>query len=139
MIYYYRSIRPIKKFKNTYYNNRFEELNQSERASIFHAIFENKIKENMVMSSKVLFDFKMNPIIKQPKKMFQEVVSRGILQIQRGGFYHIPIPSLRTCMLEEYQYYLKIVNEKPSLKIQQLIASIQTPKKIKSNCQKAIE
>ncbi len=83
----------------------------------------------MVMSSKVLFDFNMNPIIKQPKKMFQEVVYRGILQIQRGGFYHIPIPSLRTWMLEEYQYYLKIVNEKPSLKIQQLIASIQTPKK----------
>ncbi len=125
--------------KNNYYNGRFEELKASEKASIFNALFENEVKENVIMGTKVEADFQTNPSIKNAKKMFQEVVSRGILQIRRDGFYQIPIPSLRTWMLQEYENYLKIMNEKPSPKVQQLIASIEPPKEIKSNHQKTTE
>ena len=116
--------------KDIYYDDRFEELNKSERVSIFNAIFENEEKENIIMGSKAQSDFEKNPIIKNPEKIFQEVMSRGILQIRRGRFYQIPIPSLRAWMLQEYQAYLKIIDQKPSLKIQQLMTSIQTPKEV---------
>ncbi|MCY4216727.1 MAG: hypothetical protein OXC92_07090 [Flavobacteriaceae bacterium] len=49
------------------------------------------------------------------------------------------MPSLRTWMLQEYRRYLKIIDHKPSRKIQQLIASIQSPKEMKSNDQKMME
>ena len=110
-----------------------------ERASIFNALFENEEKENVIVGFKVKSDFKTNPMIEHPEKMFQEVVSRGIIQIRRDGFYQIPIPSLRTWMLQEYENYLNIMNEKPSQKVQQLIASIQSLKTMKSNHQETTE
>ncbi|MCY4298130.1 MAG: hypothetical protein OXC61_02385, partial [Flavobacteriaceae bacterium] len=125
--------------KNNYYNGRFEELEALERASIFNALFENEEKENVIVGFKVKSDFKTNPMIEHPEKMFQEVVSRGIIQIRRDGFYQIPIPSLRTWMLQEYENYLNIMNEKPSQKVQQLIASIQSLKTMKSNHQETTE
>ncbi|MCY4161844.1 MAG: hypothetical protein OXE77_08280 [Flavobacteriaceae bacterium] len=110
-----------------------------ERASILNALFENEEKENVIVGFKVKSDFKTNPIIENSEKMFQEIISRGILQIRDDGFYQIPVPSLRTWMLQEYQRYLTIINHEPSRKIQQLIASIQSPKEMKSNDQKMME
>ncbi|MCY4266507.1 MAG: ATP-binding protein [Flavobacteriaceae bacterium] len=132
-------LRESRRKKNNYYNGRFEELEALERASIFNALFENEEKENVIVGFKVKSDFKTNPMIEHPEKMFQEVVSRGIIQIRRDGFYQIPIPSLRTWMLQEYENYLKTMNENPSQKVQQLIASIQSPEAMKSNHQKTTE
>ncbi|MCY4160661.1 MAG: hypothetical protein OXE77_02220 [Flavobacteriaceae bacterium] len=56
---------------------RFVELEASERASIFNALFENEEKENVIVGFKVKSDFKADPMIEHPKKMFQEVISRG--------------------------------------------------------------
>ncbi|MCY4253903.1 MAG: hypothetical protein OXC64_04095 [Flavobacteriaceae bacterium] len=83
------------------------------------------MKENIISGGQVEFDFEINPMIKDAQTMFQDIVSRGILQPRLDGFYQIPIPSLRTWMLQEYQQYLKIIGQKPSHKIQQLIASVQ--------------
>ncbi len=125
--------------KKKYYEGRFVGLNEAERASIFNAVFENELQENVIMGSRVKANFEINPMIKNSRKMFQELVSRGILQMSEGGFYRIPIPSLKTWMLEQYQSYLNVTDQKPSFKIQQLIASIQKSKEMKSNHQKTIE
>ncbi|MCY4299690.1 MAG: ATP-binding protein [Flavobacteriaceae bacterium] len=111
--------------KITYYHGRFAELEARERASIYHAFFENEHQESILDKSKVELDFKNNPIVKHPKQMFEELVSRGVLQIRLDGFYQIPIPSLRTWMLQEYQNYLIIMNQKPSVKIQQMFDSLK--------------
>ncbi len=77
-----------------------------------------------MMGLKIQSDFKMDPMIENSAAMFQDIVSRGILQMGEDGFYQISIPSLRTWILEEYQSYLNIINHKPSHKIQRFIDSI---------------
>ncbi len=110
--------------KRNYYDGRFEGFNEAERVSIFSAIFENEVKENIVSGAQVQLDFEKNPMIKHPEKAFQDVVSRGILQPGRSGFYQIPIPSLRTWMLQEYGSCLKMMDHQPSVKIQRLLNSL---------------
>ncbi len=106
--------------KKTYYHERFAELEAQERASIYHALFENEQHENIVIGTQVKSDFKNNPTVGDPKQMFQDLVSWGVLQMRPDGFYQIPIPSLRTWMLQEYQNYLKMIGHKPSVRIQRM-------------------
>ncbi|MCY4217001.1 MAG: ATP-binding protein [Flavobacteriaceae bacterium] len=114
-----------RELKIEYYDGRFEELQAFERASIFYALFENEVNEKVIIGNQVESDFEINPIVKNAESMFQDVVSRGIIQIRRDGFYEIPIPSLRTWMLGEYQEYLKMMNQKPSPKIQKLFQALK--------------
>ncbi len=103
--------------KYDYYLRCLKGLELLERVSIFSALFENENKNGQTIGFDIQSDFEKNPMIKNAQKMFQNVIHRGILQIQSSGSYHIPIPSLRTWMLQEYQVYLKLLNQSPSFKV----------------------
>ncbi|MCY3998277.1 MAG: hypothetical protein OXC92_05280 [Flavobacteriaceae bacterium] len=118
-------LKDARELKTEYYDGRFIELNEPHRASIYHALFENEVKENIIVGGQVKSDFEINPMIKAAGSMFQDIVSRGILQPRPDGFYQIPIPSLRTWMLQEYQNYLTIIDQKPSPQIQQLFKGME--------------
>ena len=110
--------------KKNYYSGRFAELKDAQIASIFQALFENELQKNMISGSQVELDFERNPYIKDGEKLFNDIVARGVIQIRPDGFYQIPIPSMRTWMLKEYQRYLHIMKQKPSPQIQKLFQSL---------------
>ncbi|MCY4298501.1 MAG: hypothetical protein OXC61_04300 [Flavobacteriaceae bacterium] len=113
--------------KKNYYSGRFAELKDIQRASILHTLFDNELQKNIISSSQVELDFEMNPYIKDGEKLFEDIVSSGIIQIRQDGFFQIPIPSMRTWMLEEYQKYLQLMKQKPSPKIQKLLDELKRP------------
>ncbi len=92
-----------------------------------HTLFDNELQKNIISSSQVELDFEMNPYIKDGEKLFEDIVSSGIIQIRQDGFFQIPIPSMRTWMLEEYQNYLQLMKQKPSPKIQKLLDELKRP------------
>ncbi len=102
--------------KNDYYQRRFHEISPRMRCFIYQTIFENEINPNTIDVDTVLDDFELNPYIKEPKKTWDDLVSRGIVQVQGNGFYQIPIPSMRTWMIGQYQAYCQTISLKPSRK-----------------------
>ncbi|MCY4298409.1 MAG: ATP-binding protein [Flavobacteriaceae bacterium] len=94
--------------KKEYYQGLFDEWKPSERIAISHALFDHEINENLISGVDALLDLKKVQRFQDPEKTFQTVISKGILQMRSDGFYQIPIPSLRTWMLQEYENNLKV-------------------------------
>ncbi len=113
--------------KNQYYHGRFDEIIPQIRCSIYHTLLENESKKNGIGSYQVIQDFKLNPYIESPQKTWNHLIAKGIVQIKQNSFYQIPIPSMRTWMIKEYQQYHKALGMKPSAKMQQIIHSLNTP------------
>ncbi len=114
--------------KNDYYQRRFYKISPRMRCFIYHAIFENEMNPNTIDVDTVLDDFELNPYIKEPKKTWNDLVSRGIVQVQGNGFYQIPIPSMRTWMIGQYQAYCQTISLKPSMKIQRMFDTLTSSK-----------
>ncbi|MCY4160775.1 MAG: hypothetical protein OXE77_02810, partial [Flavobacteriaceae bacterium] len=113
--------------KNQYYEGRFDEITPEIRCSIYYALLENEIQKNNIRSLQVIEALKLNPYIKDPQATWDRLIAKGIVQVKKGGFYQVPIPSMRTWMIKEYQQYHKALGMKPSAKMQQIIHSLNTP------------
>ncbi|MCY4266724.1 MAG: hypothetical protein OXC67_02415 [Flavobacteriaceae bacterium] len=46
--------------------------------------------------------FNDHNVIKNPKSFFNELVQRGVFHKQKDGSYSVPMPSMRTWMIEQF-------------------------------------
>ncbi|MCY4300025.1 MAG: hypothetical protein OXC61_12110 [Flavobacteriaceae bacterium] len=113
--------------KNQYYEGRFDDITPGQRHVIYSGILHHQINEKFINVDKIINDFISNPLIQDAEKTWNSLIAKGIVQIGKSGFYQIPIPSMRTWMIKECQQYYKILNIKPSAKMQQIIHSLNTP------------
>ncbi len=114
--------------KNQYYQHRFYEISAETRCHIYQSFFENEINTSLLNKDGILRDFKLNPYIEEPQKTWDDLVGRGVVQWRDDGFYSIPIPSMRTWMLDQFQTYCQLISHEPSIKIQQLFETLKASK-----------